>query len=170
MRISPTEQAVKWFRMLVSLVPAWIACTQAARLLVGDASLISPMLAIVAALCTGAAILLPRHTGQAGLAAMAVVCVVLSWLLHPSGLQQYAVATALQERGYDIYSSRDKETFLADVNCGRLRILDFQQVVKAKMKTPPSTTTLVVFKSRRYVRFLFWPPLHWQAERSSRLP
>lgn len=159
------RQVIRWPSIFIL---TWVVCIQAAVLVFvkNEMTKLSAILAIASALTLGLVLFFPNRKRCLTLVVLSVVCIMLSWLSYPAGQEQYIITSVMQKHGYDVTNPQDKERYLDDINTGKLNVLNMLKEIDEAAATPPSTTGVLVFKTKRYVWRLIWPRLQFLAEQS----
>ena len=92
---------------------------------------------------------------------------VISFFVYGRGdwKQTYASSMMLRHYGMNPFNLEHKEIFEERLRSGEIDWVDAQSTLASYNESSQGQVTMCIFKTRRYLRQIFWPPLKYQAWR-----
>jgi len=162
---------VHTFRIMTFLLGFWIVGAQIASVVAMGSVTGAIVFGVIGALGLMAA----GMTGSSRTARPLSLCIALlgiivSWSIYGRGQESWAKAyessALLRHYGNDPLSLTDMERFQEQLRSGQVNWLETQQTLAQIRQNPPTKFEMGIFKTRRYLRQLLWPPLAYQRWRA----
>jgi hypothetical protein len=94
-----------------------------------------------------------------------IICVIgfalslLTFIQSRDWETTYIDTILIESYGFDIFKTEDQVAFREKLNTGEINWMDAQRRRAKITKEVPGSVRLWGFKIKRYLRFMFWPPL-----------
>lgn len=149
---------------LVVIAGGWIIGTQVCSMFARGSiapELILNVIAAVSLIVAGLAVRRSKTISRASFA-VAAALFIASCLVYSRGdwTRTYTSDAMLRHYGMDVFNLKHHQEFQDKLRTGEINWVESQSVL-ASVK--PTSFDMLQFKSKRYLRQMFWPPLRYQA-------
>lgn len=154
-------------KTILVLLGLWVLGTQVFLITARRSVSADSVLTLVAAvgLVIGGVLKSEKRTTRITFLAFSMVMFIISYFVYVRGdwKETYASSMMLRHYGIDPFNLEHREEFQEKLRTGEIDWVDAQNTLTSFQKPPPATFTIYIFKTRRYLRQTFWPPLKYQA-------